>query len=319
MALTQRQQELIGAIAALKRPKTPYWNMFTKAKAPYMALSNVIRFDEVMNSMIEAGIVPRGTALPSIKVDGHSTVTVKPDIVGGSVGISALDTLNANAGETIIVDGVSIKASKYDEDQKLQTLKYGIENAKEKMAAQALLTGKVQMSDGEVDLGLNPVSDVTKTEKTYIAFFTKIVNEYFQATGYYPSRLLVGAKVIDGIIYDISANTKGPELYSIAQTEDGGMKITIAGLAVVIEGFPINSVGFDTSDKVFIVNDASMLPVYAGLEFIGTTGSPEMVRADIVTDVTDVNKETGNAKMFAKSAPFPAIALPSLFKRYRVV
>lgn len=318
MALTQRQQELIGAIAALRRPKTPFWNMFTKARAPYMALSNVIRFDEVMNTMIEAGVVPRGTAMPSIKVDGHSTVTVKPDIVGGSIGISALDTLNANAGETIVVDGVAIKASKYDEDQKLQTLKYGIENSKEKMAAQALLTGKVMTASNEVDLGLEEVKPVTKSEGTYTTFFTRIVNEYFQETGHYPSRILIGSKIIDGIIGEVTKNTKGPELYSVTQTEDGGMKIVVSGLGVAIEGFPVNSLGEDTSDKLFVMNDACMLPIYAGLEFVGTTGAPEMIRADIITDVAEVNKETGTSKMFAKSAPFPAIALPQLLKRYQL-
>lgn len=316
MALTQRQQELIGAISELKRPKTPFWNMFTKARAPYMALSNIIRFDEVMNTLIEAGVVPRGTAMPSIKVDGHSTVTVKPDIVGGAIGISALDTLNANAGETIIVDGVTIKASKYDEDQKLQTLKFGIENSKEKMAAQAILTGKVKTASNEVDLGLGAIEEIAKTEKTYTAFFTRIVNAYFQETGNYPTRILIGSKIIDGIISEITGTARGIENYSISQTEDGGMKVVISGVGVVIEGFPVNSIKVDTSDKIFIMNDACMLPIYAGLEFVGTTGSPEMIRTDVITDIVVANQETGTAKMFAKSAPFPAIALPKLFKRY---
>lgn len=317
MALTKKQQELIGAISVINTVKTPYWDMFAKARAPYMALSNVIRVDEVMNTLIEAGIVARGTSLPSLTIDGHSTVTVKPDVVGGSIGISALDTLNANAGEVVVVNGEQIKVSKYDETKKLETLKSSIDNTKEKMATQALLTGEVATAGGKkVNLALNAETEITKTEKTYLSFFTRIVNNYFQETGHYPSRILIGSDIIDGIITDIQTSPKGIEMYSISATANGGMKISITGVGVTIEGFPINSIGVDTSSKIHVMNDATFVPIYAGLEFIGTTGSPEMIRAEVISDITAANEETGTSKIFAKSAPFPVIILPNLLKRY---
>lgn len=317
MALKPKQQELIGAYSALTGPKTPFWNLFAKAKTPYMALSDTIKVDEVMSGFTEAGIIPRGTKMPSIKVNGHSQLTITPDIVGGSAGISALDTINANAGETVIVNGQAMTASKYDENLKLTTLKSGIENTKEKMAAEAILSGVVSGPENTiVKLGLPAIKDIQKTEKTWQLFFTKLINSYVKENGVMPTHLFVGLDIIDEIVSESEINPNPNFKATTTINEYGSMDIILTGLPLPLVTFPINNTKVDTSKMIELINDLSLVPVFAGLEYIGTTGGPEMIRSEVFSNISEVDQETGSAKIFAKSAPFPVVILPKLIKRY---
>lgn len=319
MALKQKQQELMGAYSVLPSVKTPWWNLFSKTKMPYLALSNVIKIDEVMSGIVEAGIVPRGTKMPSIKIDGHVQTTVTPDIIGGSAGINALDTLNANAGETVVVNGQSMKASKYDENLKLTTIKNGIENTKEKNAALAIINGEVNGAMGtRVNLALDAVEIITKTDATWVMFFTKLINDYINGTGKMPTQIFVGTAIVDAIISELEGNPNPNFKVTTQVNEYGSMDMILTGLPMPLVTFPPHNTGIDTQEFVFLINDLSLVPVYAGLEYVGTTGGPEMIRSEIISDTTAADPETGSAKLFAKSAPFPVIILPKLIKRYRV-
>ena len=319
MALKQKQQELMGAYTALPSVKTPWWNLFAKSKLPYLALSKTIKVDEVMSGIVEAGIVPRGTKLPSIKVDGHVQTTVTPDIIGGSSGINALDSINANAGDTVVVNGQVIKASKYDEDLKLTTIKNGIENTKEKNAALAIISGEVNGAMGtKVNLALDAVENITKTEATWVMFFSKLINSYSNETGKMPTHIFVGTAIVDAIVA-VSEGKVNPNFKVTTQlNEYGSMDVILTGLPMPLITFPPHNTAVDTKNFVFLINDLSLVPVYAGLEYVGTTGGAEMIRSEIISDITVADPETGTAKLFAKSAPFPVIILPKLIKRYSV-
>lgn len=316
MALTKKQQEFIGVYGAVEAPKTPFYNYFTDAKQPHLALSNSIRVDEVVTGMSKAGIIPRGAEVPAIKVNGHSTVTVEPNIIGGSVGISALDSINAEAGELVVVNGQAMKSKDFDRLQKIKEIKASIENTKEDMAARVFITGKVKDLNGnDVDLGLKNIESKTKGTAQWTSVLTNLVMEYYQKNKKYPDKVVVGAKVADSIIAEINSS-QTPQFTSKVNLVDGGIRIELAGFVLPIETFPANDIGEDTSTKVTLYQKLCLVPVFAGLEYIGTTGSCEMVRADIIVDQEEPNKQTGQAKLFGKSAPFPLIILPNLFRRY---
>src|SRR3712207_4701830 len=116
--LTERQKEYIGVYAAIPSPNMFYWDLFREAREAYLGLGETISLDEVMAEMKEAGIVPRDTELPPMTVNGNVAVAITPDIVGNSVGISALDSINANRTDTVVVNGQQMTASQYDVENK---------------------------------------------------------------------------------------------------------------------------------------------------------------------------------------------------------
>lgn len=316
MALTKTQQELIGAIGALEPVATPYWNLFAKAKTPYLALSDTIRVDEVIANYTKAGIVPRGTALPPIKVGGYNQLTIKPDIVGGAVGISAMDTLNQEAGEVVVLNGKQIKAKDYDRVRKLQELKNAVDNTKEDLAAGALLKGSIKDANGEeVELGLESEESKTKGKLNWVIVLTNLVKDYKEKTKHYPDAIFIGSKIANSLLNEIHSSEKHV-LTSTVKLENDSLNIIVGGFALPVQTFPFNDIGVDTDTKVTLYKNLCLLPCYAGLEYVGTTGNSEMIRAEIIVDKTEPNRETGQGKIFAKSAPLPLIALPGLIRRY---
>ena len=316
MALTKTQQELIGTFGAIEIEKKPFWSTFTEAKTPYLALSDTIKVDEIMAGMMKAGIIPRGATIPAIKVNGHNRVTITPYIIAGSVGISALDTLNAEAGEVVILNGREMKAKDYDRIQKVTEIKGSIENTKEDIAARVFITGKTKdLNDNDVDLGFVAEESKTKGTSSWTIILTQLVADYYSKTKRYPDKIMVGAKVADDIIKEINA-AKTPQFTSKVNIADGGIRIELGGFALPIVTYPANDIGENTDTKVTLYKNVCLIPVYAGLEYVGTDGKPSMIRSEVVLDKTEANKETGQAKMFGKSAPFPLVILPELFRRY---
>lgn len=316
MALTKTQEELIGAYGAIESPKTPYWNIFTGARRPYLALSNVIRVDEVISGLSKAGIIPRGVAIPPIKINGHNTVVVQPNIIAGSIGVSALDGINVEAGEKVILNGKEISSKDYDRVRKLEELKFSVSNTTEDTASRVFITGKAKGVNGEdIDIGL--VEEETKTKGTnqWLTVLNGLVSEYYSKNKKYPDKVIVGAKVADSIIKEINTS-KTPSFGNKIELTDSGIVIALTGFAIPVETYPVNDIEENTDTKVTLYKNDCFVPVYAGLEYIGTTGNPELIRADVLVDKTEANREIGQAKLFAKSAPFPLIILPDLFRRY---
>ena len=319
MALTQVQQELIGAISAIEARSTPFWNLFKKNKVPYMALSTTIRVDEVMEHLVKAKLVPRGTVLQPIEVGGFSTVTIKPDILSASVGVSAEDTILQQPGELAIVNGQKMKASTYDRVLKLTTIKSAIEGSKEDMAASVFLTGKTKDASGvEVNLGLKEPNAVNK-EKTesWLSFFRKQVSDYKKKHNTLPDRIFVGTDIADSLAAYIESSNN-PLLGVQVKLEDGQIKYELKNFPITIETYPDSDTETDTSKSMTLFKELCLFPVYAGLSYVGTTGKPEMIRSDVVVIETKANEETGQQKLGATSAPFPLIVRPDLFERYTV-
>lgn len=317
MALTKTQQELIGTFGAIEIEKKPFWSFFTEAKKPYLALSETIKVDEIMSGMMKAGVIPRGSTIPSIKVNGHSRVTITPYIIGASIGISALDTLNAEAGELVVLNGQTIKSKDYDRIQKVTEIKGSIENTKEDISARVFITGKTKdLNDNDVDLGFVEEESKVKGSSNWTTVLTQLVADYYSKTKRYPDKIVVGAKVADDIIKEINTS-KTPQFTSKVDIIDGGVRIELGGFALPIVTYPANDIGENTDTKVTLYKNICLVPVYAGLEYVGADGEPSMIRSEIVLDKTEANKETGQAKMFGKSAPFPLVVLPELFRRYK--
>ncbi|XGU46226.1 major capsid protein [Fusobacterium necrophorum subsp. funduliforme] len=320
--LTERQKEYIGVYAAIPSPNMFYWDLFREAREAYLGLGDTINLNEVMAEMKEAGIVPRDTELPPMTINGNVAVSITPDIVGNSVGISALDSINANRTDTVVVNGEQMTASQYDVENKTMTLKNSICNTTNRMAAQALLTGKVKCAGNqEVDMKLPKDVQVDNKPKSWVTFFVEKINDYQIETGYMPSYILVGSKIAAELITEIQ-NTKASLLAAKVEKKGQSAIININGVLSEIRTLP-PAIGYtnlikETEDKVFLINNMSLVPLYAGLEFVGDTNNPEMMRGDVFVDKGDVNKQTGRATLFAKSAPFPAIALPKLIKVYKV-
>ena len=282
MALTQAQQELIGAISAIEARPTPFWNLFRKNRVPYMALSTTIRVDEIMDHLVKAKLVPRGTVLQPIEVGGFNTVTIKPDLLNASIGFGAEDTILQQPGELAIVNGQKMKASTYDRVLKLTTIKNAIEGSKEDMAASVFLTGKATDASGaEVVLGLAEPNTVNK-EKTesWLSFFRKQVSEYKEKHKTLPDRIFVGTNIADSLAAYIESSNN-PLLGVQVKLEDGQIKYELKNFPIAIETYPDTDIEADTSNSMTLFKELCLFPVYAGLSYVGTSGKPEMIRSEM--------------------------------------
>lgn len=323
MGLTTVQQELYGAVSAIPGPRTPYWNMFSNANTPFLSRANTIKIDELFIALSEAGIIPRGVKSPIIAIDGENTLTITPDIIADSVGLNADDNITKQPGDVVLVGGKEIPSTKYEETSRLVKIKSRIEMTKNRMAAEAFFNGQVPIANGKfVNLGLNAVGSVTKAAtKSWITFMVEEVNAYVAATGYYPDAVVVGSDIASGMIKEFQGQVKGAQNFTVKKSDDGGMGISIPGLEVEIKTCPVIPSTVTVSNaatRMTLLHYSCLVPIYAGLDFVGTTGNTEKLKGDIFVGKTTVDEETATAKIYARSAPFPVIALPQLFVRKTV-
>ncbi len=316
MALMKQQQELIGVYGGIPEVRTPYWNLFEKGNAPYLSKTEIIRIDEILTKMQKANIVPRGVKAPPIKVNGHNTLMIEPDIIAASLGIKASDDTEAGAGETIVIKGQQISSKKYNDIEKVETIKVSIENTKEEMAASAFLTGKCKDANGDdVDLGLEEVKDVKKGKDNWTSVLRELIEKYKKTTGKYPDKIFVGSKIASEISKEIEASPNA-FLTQKVKLENGVIKYEIGNFPMAIETFPETDIDVEIGTRVHMYKENYLAAAFAGLEYVGTSGKPEMIKADVIVDKTEPDRETAQGKIFGKSAPFPIIVLPKYFARY---
>ena len=104
--LNAKQEELYSIYNGIEaRTYTPYTGKFTEANAPILSGSTRVHVEDAIAELIEAEVFDRDSAIPAIESQGHSRLSITPPMLGGKKGISALDGLNKQVGQVVMVAG----------------------------------------------------------------------------------------------------------------------------------------------------------------------------------------------------------------------
>ena len=135
--INPRQAELMGIFAALPTNVTTHYLSKFQKGTPFMTASDSFNVIELMKELISLSIVPRGTKAPDIKINGHNTINIRPDIIKG----------------TATSDGLNIPRRIYKGEEELDT-----DASSDSLAAVVLREGRV---DRDLVAGLDYTTDYT--------------------------------------------------------------------------------------------------------------------------------------------------------------
>ena len=278
------------ALFAVVQPKvqTHYLTRFENANPEYMSDNETILLKDLNDYLVEASIIERGSEIPFIKVNGMDSMAITPDIVAASYELKPI----MNGGTVTFINGQMIDPQKYQEDRLLLKLKNAILKTKEKMAANAFLQGKYTQANTqtEIDFKFEPATkkDAKKIDN-WVTFFFDIIDDYEKKNGVMP------------------ADEKQVYLDLL------GQRISKLRTAQDFEG---NNIA--TDNMIYLSNDNALVPVFAALEAVDTSGKPFVFVGKEILDQTQANKETARAKMFCKTAFAPVVALKDFIVRYEI-
>ena len=129
--INPRQAELMGIFAALPTNVTTHYLSKFEKGTPFMTVSDSFNVIELMKELITLSIVPRGTKAPDIKINGHNTINIRPDIIKGTATLTPLENLEIQAGQTqMVYNGQIVDNGRFLDEKKLSMLKSGYVNTK---------------------------------------------------------------------------------------------------------------------------------------------------------------------------------------------
>ncbi len=311
------------ALFAVVQPKvqTHYLTRFENANPEYMSDNETILLKDLNDYLVEASIIERGSEIPFIKVNGMDSMAITPDIVAASYELKPI----MNGGTVTFVNGQMIDPQKYQEDRLLLKLKNAILKTKEKMAANAFLQGKYTQANTqtEIDFKFEPATkkDAKKIDN-WVTFFFDIIDDYEKKNGVMPDRIELGRTLFDKLI-------KNNEFIEIAKAYSNSIGLSADEKQVYLDllgqrisklrtaqDFEGNNIA--TDNMIYLSNDNALVPVFAALEAVDTSGKPFVFVGKEILDQTQANKETARAKMFCKTAFAPVVALKDFIVRYEI-
>lgn len=311
------------ALFAVVEPKvqTHYLTRFENANPEYLSDNETILLKDLNDYLVEASIIERGSEIPFIKVNNMNSLAITPDIVAASYELKPI----MNGGTATFINGQMIDPQKYQEDRLLLKLKNAILKTKEKMAANAFLQGKyIQANSGtEINFEFNtPTKKDAKKIDNWVTFFFDIIDDYEKVNGVMPDRIELGRTLFDKLI-------KNNEFIEIAKAYSNSIGLSADEKQVYLDllgqrisklrtAQDFNGNNIPTDNMIYLSNDNALVPVFAALEAVDTSGKPFVFVGKEILDETPANKETARAKMFCKSAFAPVVALKDLIVRYEI-
>ncbi len=316
-------QEKLTALFAVVEPKvqTHYLGRFQNANPEYMSDNETILLKDLNDYLVEANIIERGSEIPFIKVNGVESMAITPDIVAAAYELKPI----MNGGTVTFIGGQQVDPQKYQEDRLLLKLKNAILKTKEKMAANAFLQGKYIQANTQTEIDFkfnNPIVKDAKKIDNWVTFFFDIIDDYEKKNGVMPDRIELGRTLFDKLI-------KNNEFIEVAKAYSNSIGLSSDEKQVYLDllGQRISKLrtaqDFDgndiqTDNMIYLSNDNALVPVFAALEAVDSTGKPYVFVGKEILDQTLANKETARAKMFCKTGFAPVVALKDLIVRYEI-
>ena len=289
--INKRQAEMMATFAALPTNVTTHYLEKFNKNAPFMTISDSYNMQDLISEMVTLSIVPRGTKAPDIKINGHRTSNVRPDIIKGSATLTALENLEIQAGQTaMFFNGQVIENGQYLDEKKLGMLKSGYVNTKASMCAELFLTQKITLpiSKAKVDFGSYTAIAKTFTKGTnnWEIFFLDLIDEYVELNKMYPTKIEVDKSILKALIVDEKLS-KQQIAYSIVDIipqktlEKRYPHVNILNMQIETLVPATDSQGkkIDTEDMIYVSNDAEFLETYVGLEVV-VGESVRMLKSD---------------------------------------
>ena len=304
------------------RTYNPYVKKFTEGNAAIFSEGVRIHMEDMIAEMEEAEIFDRDSAIPAIKGQSHSRLSITPPLVGGKAGLSALDGIEKRVGEVVLTDGSVVDNSVYELNTKLTRLKSRVVNTLGALCAEVFLTGKVE-HDGLVDYGDTGATLNVKGKKLHLEL-VKLVRGFYKEYGYVP-KISIGDGIVARLIEEYShvgVNKAGKHDYQMIKT-DQGFNFMISGMTVEMEVLaPANKywskAPIDTDNLIILHVPQTLVMAYAVLETVDASGKPMLVRGETVVNYGLTNPETGRSSVHVKSAPLPVVVDNRLIQRYKV-
>jgi hypothetical protein len=315
------------------RTYDPYSSKFTEANAPYYSGTVKLHIEDMLDALAEANVFDRDSAIPAIKEQPHTRMTIEPMMLGGKKPISALDGQNKQLGQAVIIEGRSIDQSVFEVGKKLSSLRTGIVNSLGKMSGEVLLTSELTHPKLAVNFDPTGISDKgnltvdTSANETVVAKIVDLLQTFYSDKGFVP-QVMIGRKVADQVIQEINlgAGKSAKGDYRMQTTgQNEGFKLEVAHMDVPMELIaPVTPLGSTTkivTDNLIQLTAVETLCMgYAVIEtYNGATEMPEAITGEVAINYGEINKETGRSSIHAKSAPLPVIVDNNLIERYQLV
>ena len=315
--MTADQLNFIGIIAKLSlNQPTTYTNRFNK-NTPIMTDTKSISFDEVYERKQFADFVERGSVGRTLNINGYNTGSITPAIIDADIVLTAEELGKVEAGKVVILQGKALDSGARRKEEKLAILNQAVANTQELINGSVFATGTYTMpkTNKKVDFGFSAATTVTwGTNNELVQLVYDAILSYQNDNGFIPTAIQFGTKIVRKALADTQ--------FQDAVFKFGGK---VAGLTSVTGGLPIaNILGvnietlppcFDSSNKnimpddtIYIVNDTFLIPAYAGLEYIGDSGNPEMIAADMIVDF-ETTRRSASTTVWLKKAYTPFVAL----------
>ncbi|MGL4482386.1 MAG: hypothetical protein ACRCTW_07670 [Lactococcus garvieae] len=343
--LTPTQEQLTGNyLGQDMRIYKPYSSYFSAVHSPFYAMTEKIHIEELMDELAFAGIVPRGSVMPTIKTDGHTRLSITPDIIGGFQPVTALEGI-AKQSTIAIINGNPTDNTVLLMDQKVRRLKAATENTKNLLAGEVLLGSSITALgidfDAKHESGFDPITpntsamdakyDIKVGANDSLSFkLFEMIQDFWRTTGKVPT-ISVGHLALNKLMTEVNT--------SVGKREHGNYRVEAAGE----KGFVVKADHMDMSivtlapsavysgkndapqgedmvldDVIMLHSDEALIWAYACLEYIDNDGNPGLMRGEVLVDEVIPDKMTARGGIFSKSAPFPVIIKNSLVQRYKL-
>lgn len=326
--INPRQAELMGIFAALPTNVTTHYLSKFQNGTPFMTSSDSFNVIELMRELISLAVVPRGTKAPDIKINGHNTINIRPDIIKGTATLTPLENLEIQAGQTqMILNGQLVDNGKFLDEKKLSMLKSGYMNTKARMCAELFLTGKITLPESKdvIDFKTKPAIPKTFTKGTnnWEVFFLDLLDEYVEKNKVFPTKIEVDKEILKEFLTDEKL-AKQNIAYNIVDIipqktlEQRYPHFNILNMKIETLVPATNVVGkkIDTENMVYLSNEAEFTETYVGLE-VAVNNSVLMLKADVHIDEI-VEKDPPVKKYIFQSGYCPVLPITERIMKYKV-
>ncbi len=326
--INPRQAELMGIFAALPTNVTTHYLSKFEKGTPFMTVSDSFNVIELMKELITLSIVPRGTKAPDIKINGHNTINIRPDIIKGTATLTPLENLEIQAGQTqMVYNGQIVDNGRFLDEKKLSMLKSGYVNTKASMCAELFLTGKLTLpvSKDVIDFKAKAAVPKTFTKATdnWEIFFLDLLDEYVDKNKIFPTKIEVDKEILKELIKNEKLS-KQNIAYSIVDIipqktlEQRYPHFNILNMKIETLVSATNVLGkkIDTKDMIYLSNEAEFTETYVGLE-VAVNNSVQMLKADVHIDEI-VERDPAVKKYIFQSGYCPVLPITDRIMKYKV-
>lgn len=314
------------------REYAPYTPKFTESNPAIYDDKDIISLDNLLSTLVESKVFDKDSAVPEIRRQGRSRLTVKPKLLGGKMPTTYDDGANARTGQATIINGQTVNNEAYETATKLAVIKTGILNGIGNMSGEVLLTSKCEILDLDYDTGnISNKGNLTvsaSTGETTVVKISKLYRNFFARTGRIP-KILVGDNVVDQIISEINAPTgrkdsnKGS--YEMITNPKEGVALKIDTMSVPLEIIaPVKKLNktdnvSGTDNLIQLYSPDTLVLAYAVIPVVVGGDKTGSIVGNVGIYEGGINYDTARSSIYVKSSPLSVVVDNNLIERYQLV